>query len=356
MQPPDRLNKKPTMASKMVYQYTNEELTDEILVYGEERQNSAARMYAARFPVQRHPNPRTFVALNHRLREINRFAPVIVNAGRPGPLQWKRLFCVLWNTHQCEGPMSTESSTTVIEDDGCFIHNSTSLDPITLRKAYESGRSMSETSNNIQYTTSDEWSEGVACKEKGTSTDIIPSDHEDENEAVIVPARNTKVQRPMNPSILPRLHPSHVLAFKDRSFTSSPHLNAALVQARGNNLVSVFRQPAALSSYKNFHPFVLATWYVPSPGRASLVSLLGDDRSNRSDPSGEGLKLEKGAQRNPPSPKPLGVPSGGNPGEQEGIKHPVIRSPITSAMYSLSIYMCASIHSKPFGTNTPDNQ
>nr|CAD7588723.1 unnamed protein product [Timema genevievae] len=85
---------------KMVYQYTNEELTDEILIYGEERQNSAARMDAARFPVQRHPNPRTFVALNHRLREINRFAPVIVNAGRPGPLQWKRLFCVLWNTHQ----------------------------------------------------------------------------------------------------------------------------------------------------------------------------------------------------------------------------------------------------------------
>nr|CAD7423179.1 unnamed protein product [Timema monikensis] len=34
----------------------------------------------------------------------------------------------------CEGPMSTESSTTVIEDDGCFIHNSTSLDPITLRR------------------------------------------------------------------------------------------------------------------------------------------------------------------------------------------------------------------------------
>ncbi|CAG2057551.1 unnamed protein product [Timema podura] len=65
----------------------------------------------------------------------------------------------------CEGPMSTESSTTVIEDDGCFIHNSTSLDPITFTKA---------------------------CKEKGTSTDIIPSDHEDENEAVIVPARNTK--------------------------------------------------------------------------------------------------------------------------------------------------------------------
>nr|CAD7456366.1 unnamed protein product [Timema tahoe] len=179
---------------------------------------------------------------------------------------------------------------------------------------YESGRSMSETSNNIQYTASDEWSEGVACKEKGTSTDIIPSDHEDENEAVIVPARNTKVQRPMNPSILPRLHPSHVLAFKDRSFTSSPHLNAALVQ----EVKEGFGNQINLCQDRGLNPG-------PSTQKSDTLPL---DHQVTDNPE------EKGGA----SPKPLGVPSGGNPGEQEGIKHPVIRSPITSAMYSEHIH------------------
>ncbi|KAJ4435131.1 hypothetical protein ANN_23707 [Periplaneta americana] len=69
---------------KMGEPYTNSEMTDMILIYGETRNNSAAaaRIYDERFRARRHPTPKTFVVMERRLRETCRFARVMNNAGR----------------------------------------------------------------------------------------------------------------------------------------------------------------------------------------------------------------------------------------------------------------------------------
>jgi hypothetical protein len=64
--------------------YTNEEYADMHLMYGRAQGNTheARRLYGEWFPGRRLPDPRTFQAVDRRLRESGRFAPV-THAGRP---------------------------------------------------------------------------------------------------------------------------------------------------------------------------------------------------------------------------------------------------------------------------------
>lgn len=63
--------------------YSNSELVDMLLMYGEAGQNCrlAQRYYAERFPGRRHPNSRIFVSLTQRLRDTGSLQP---NRGRDG--------------------------------------------------------------------------------------------------------------------------------------------------------------------------------------------------------------------------------------------------------------------------------
>ncbi|KAJ4440568.1 hypothetical protein ANN_08713 [Periplaneta americana] len=72
------------LQDKMEESYTNSEI-DKILTHSEVRNNSAAaiRIYTELFPAQQHLTPKTFVAVECRLRETSCFAPVMNNAGRP---------------------------------------------------------------------------------------------------------------------------------------------------------------------------------------------------------------------------------------------------------------------------------
>lgn len=65
-------------------EYSNEELTDMLLIYGycERNGRQSVRVYRERFPGRRVPNHQTFAAVERRLRETGRFAPVRVNVGR----------------------------------------------------------------------------------------------------------------------------------------------------------------------------------------------------------------------------------------------------------------------------------
>ncbi|KAJ8910719.1 hypothetical protein NQ315_005893 [Exocentrus adspersus] len=67
----------------MAHVYSNNELVDMILVYGEAHQNSelASRMYAQRFPTRFTPAPRRFVTLIQRARDSGNLQP---NRGRDG--------------------------------------------------------------------------------------------------------------------------------------------------------------------------------------------------------------------------------------------------------------------------------
>lgn len=68
----------------MAVQYTNEEMTDMLLVYGYCQGNGleSCRVYNERFPNRPLPNHKTFAAVERRLRETGRFAPVSINYGR----------------------------------------------------------------------------------------------------------------------------------------------------------------------------------------------------------------------------------------------------------------------------------
>lgn len=68
----------------MAVQYTNEEYTDMLLVYGYCQGNCAdsVRVYSERFPNRRVPSHPTFAAVERRLRETGRLAPVTANYGR----------------------------------------------------------------------------------------------------------------------------------------------------------------------------------------------------------------------------------------------------------------------------------
>ena len=68
----------------MAVQYTNEEMTDMLLVYGYCQGNSlqSCRVYSERFPNRRTPNHKTFAEVERRLRETGSFAPVSINYGR----------------------------------------------------------------------------------------------------------------------------------------------------------------------------------------------------------------------------------------------------------------------------------
>ena len=63
--------------------FSNSELVDIVLAYGEARQNArlAERIYAERFPQRRHPNHRMFVGITQRLRDTGSLRP---NHGRGG--------------------------------------------------------------------------------------------------------------------------------------------------------------------------------------------------------------------------------------------------------------------------------
>ena len=58
--------------------FTNDEMADMHLAYGEARGNSreAARIYADRFPTRRVPDSRTFTAIHRRLRETGSLRPI----------------------------------------------------------------------------------------------------------------------------------------------------------------------------------------------------------------------------------------------------------------------------------------
>jgi hypothetical protein len=66
-------------------EYSFNELTDMILLYGEAERNSAAAapLYAERYPQRRHPNRRTFTSHERRLRETGRIRPIMTHADRP---------------------------------------------------------------------------------------------------------------------------------------------------------------------------------------------------------------------------------------------------------------------------------
>lgn len=68
----------------MAAQYTNEEMTDMVLVFGFCQGNGreCVRVYSERFPNRRLPNHQTFAAITRRLRETGSFAHVTVNCGR----------------------------------------------------------------------------------------------------------------------------------------------------------------------------------------------------------------------------------------------------------------------------------
>lgn len=68
----------------MAMQYSNEEYTDMLLVYGycERNGHECVRVYSERFPNRRVPHRQTFAAVERRLRETGRFAPVTANFGR----------------------------------------------------------------------------------------------------------------------------------------------------------------------------------------------------------------------------------------------------------------------------------
>lgn len=68
----------------MAFQYSNAELTDMLLVFGYCRGNGrqCVREYTHRFPNRRVPNHQTFAAVERRLRETGRFAPVMADYGR----------------------------------------------------------------------------------------------------------------------------------------------------------------------------------------------------------------------------------------------------------------------------------
>lgn len=55
--------------------YSNAEMHDAILIYGEARGNAGAaqRIYRERFPNRNTPNPRTFTSISQRLRETGSF-------------------------------------------------------------------------------------------------------------------------------------------------------------------------------------------------------------------------------------------------------------------------------------------
>lgn len=64
--------------------YSNEEMTDMILIYGEVQRNSseAVRVYRQRYPGRQVPNNRTFTNLERRLRERGTFARRTSDSGR----------------------------------------------------------------------------------------------------------------------------------------------------------------------------------------------------------------------------------------------------------------------------------
>lgn len=68
------------------YLFSNSELVDMVLMYGEARQNSrlAADMYAERFPQRRHPDRRTFINLVQRARDTANLQPQRGREGGPG--------------------------------------------------------------------------------------------------------------------------------------------------------------------------------------------------------------------------------------------------------------------------------
>lgn len=68
----------------MAVQYTNEEMTDMLLVFGYCQGNclESCRVYSERFPNRRLPNRKTFAAVERRIRETGMFAPVSANYGR----------------------------------------------------------------------------------------------------------------------------------------------------------------------------------------------------------------------------------------------------------------------------------
>jgi hypothetical protein len=65
-------------------QYTNRELTNMVLIYGEALSNAGAarRLYMARFPGRQFPCERTFVNAVQHLRDYGTFSPVNRNRGR----------------------------------------------------------------------------------------------------------------------------------------------------------------------------------------------------------------------------------------------------------------------------------
>lgn len=68
----------------MALQYTNAEYTDMLLVYGfcEGNSRECVRVYSERFPNRRIPSHPTFAAIERRIRETGRFAPVTADYGR----------------------------------------------------------------------------------------------------------------------------------------------------------------------------------------------------------------------------------------------------------------------------------
>ncbi|KAJ8940106.1 hypothetical protein NQ318_016022 [Aromia moschata] len=68
----------------MAAQFSNEEYTDMILVYGfcEGNERLSVRVYGERFPNRRLPNHTTFTAVVRRLRETGRFAARTADYGR----------------------------------------------------------------------------------------------------------------------------------------------------------------------------------------------------------------------------------------------------------------------------------
>jgi hypothetical protein len=66
---------------------SSNELTDTILLvfYGEAERNSAAAacLYTERYLQRRHPNRKTFISQERRLRETGRTQPIMTNADRP---------------------------------------------------------------------------------------------------------------------------------------------------------------------------------------------------------------------------------------------------------------------------------
>ncbi|KAJ8942435.1 hypothetical protein NQ318_006238 [Aromia moschata] len=68
----------------MAAQFSNEEYTDMILVYGfcEGNARLCVRVYGERFPNRRLPNHTTFTAVVRRLRETGRFAARTADYGR----------------------------------------------------------------------------------------------------------------------------------------------------------------------------------------------------------------------------------------------------------------------------------